>query len=329
MAATIKESVAGLQGDNPAGWYLYHFSGGTQRLAANKSAVVAICDVLRNGKHELQRWEAAYILGSADTRFAAETLYDAFQNPRETPLVRGAAAEQLTCFKEMIGRRKLIAAYVSGLEDPSPIVRFWCVYGLSQLNAKSHRAKLQSLAATDHEECPGWSKVSTEAKWALACFDNLALQDRLWPGPFRKPPPLANPSRTAFLRRAVELARYVRDYSGQPFGAIVTRGKEIIAEGVNRVVHLNDPTAHAEVAAIREACRILQTFDLSGCEIFCSTEPNMMCLGAIYWARLSRIYYAAPSSDITQRAIPTRNLHRRAGRAPFEAWNKSAGKIRY
>ena len=318
MAATIKELIAGLQGDNPDGWNLYQRAGEAQRLAASKSAVVALCDILRSGKHELQRLEAAYVLGSADVRFAAETLYDAFQNLQETPLVRGAAAEQLTNFKGMIGRRRLIGAYLNGLEDSSPIVRFWCVYGLSQLNAKSHRARLQLLAATDHEECPGWSKVSTEAKWALAGFDNLALPDRLWPGPFRKPPPLANPSRTAFLRRAVELR-----------GAVLVRSKEIIAEAAGPVALGHDPTAHAEITAIREASRILQTFDLSGCEIYCSTEPGMMCLGAIYWARLSRIYYATPSSDITQPTIPTRNLHRRAGRAPFAAWNKSAGKIRY
>lgn len=315
---TVKELVAGLQGDNPAGWYLYNGAGGTQRLAASKSAVAAICDVLRSGKYELQRWEAAYILGSADTRLAADALYAAFQNLRETPLVRGVAAEQLTHFTEFIGRRKLVGAYVKGLEDPSPVVRFWCIYGLSSLNARSARTKLQFLAANDHEECPGWSKVCTEARWALAGFDNLALQDRLWPGPFRKPPPLANPSRTAFLRRAVERR-----------GAVLVRSKEIIAEAAGPVALGNDPTAHAEVAAIREAGRILQTFDLSGCEIYCSTEPNMMCLGAIYWARLSRIYYATPSSDITQPTIPTRNLSRRAGRAPFDAWNKSAGKIRY
>ena len=125
------------------------------------------------------------------------------------------------------------------------------------------------------------------------------------------------------------------------------RGKEIVAEGANRVVLFNDPTAHAEIIAIREACRILQTFDLTGCEIYCSCEPNPMCLGAIYWARLAGIHYAASREDaaragfndlhlyaevvrpIAERSIPTRNLRRRQGRAPFEAWNKSAGKIRY
>ena len=99
--------------------------------------------------------------------------------------------------------------------------------------------------------------------------------------------------------------------------------------------------------AIREAARNLQTFDLSGCAIYCSCEPNPMSLGAIYWARLSRIYYAASREDaaragfndlhmysevakpIAERSIPTLNLSRRAGRAPFAAWNKSSGKIRY
>ena len=150
------------------------------------------------------------------------------------------------------------------------------------------------------------------------------------------------------MQRAISLAlENVKSAGGGPFGAVIVRGKEIAAEGANRVVLFNDPTAHAEVIAIREACRLLQTFDLTGCEIYCSCEPNPMSLGAIYWARLARIHYAASREDaaragfnalhlyaevarpIAERSIPTRNLRRRQGLAPFEAWNKSAGKIRY
>ena len=237
---------------------------------------------------------------------------------------------------------------LKGLEDPSPIVRFWCIFGVASLRVTRAREKLRQLAAKDHAECPGWSKVSTEAKWALAGFDNLALQDRLWPGPFHKPAPLPNPSPTAFLRRTLELAAAnVRECNGGPFGALIVQGKEIVAEGANRAVLCNDPTAHAEIVAIREACRVLQTFDLTGCEIYCSCEPNPMSLGAIYWARLSHIHYAASREDaarvgfndlhmyaevskpLAARSIPTRNMSRRAGRAPFEAWNKAAGKVRY
>jgi tRNA(Arg) A34 adenosine deaminase TadA len=314
---TIKELLARLQGDDPEGWY--RAGGEATRLAASKTAVAALCDLLRHGKHEMQRWEAAYILGSAwKAPLAADALQETVHNPFETPLVRGICAEQLTHFETSIGRRKLTATYVEGLDAPSPIVRFWCIYGLAALKAGSARAKLQELAATDHAECPGWSKVSTEAKWALAILDDLALPDRLWPGPFQKPEPLPNPTRSAFLKRAVELQ-----------GAVIVRGKELIAEGLDRCEPDRDPTAGAEVIAIREACRVLQTFDLSGCEIYCSTEPDMMCLGAIYWARLARIYYAAPRTGAAEIALPTRNLSRRQGRAPFAAWKAFAGKIRY
>ena len=340
--ATIKALLELLRGDDSAGWY--EATKGAAQLTASDTALLAVCSVLRDGKHEMQRWEAAYILGRAyQSKVACRALYHSFQDAAESPLVRGVCAEQLANY-ESIARGQLVAAYLRGLEDPSPIVRFWCIFGLVRLRVTKARQRLQHLAATDHAECPGWSKISTEAKWALAGFDNLALQDRLWPGPFPKPDPLPNPSPTAFLRRAIALAG---DKNGGPFGALVVRGKEIVAEGVNRVVLFNDPTAHAEIVAIREACRVLQTFDLTGCEIYCSCEPNPMCLGAIYWARLSRIHYAASREDaaragfndlhmyaevsrpITQRAIPTHNLRRRAGRAPFDAWNKSAGKIRY
>ena len=331
---SIKALLKLLQGDDRTGWLDAGQCG--RQLVADPRAVEAVCDVLQNGKHELQRYEAAYILGSAySSRQAGQALYDSFQSAVESAEVRGICAEQLA-YHDGIRRGKLIAAYLNGLDDPSPNMRFWCIYGLASRRAPEARAKLQQLAATDHVTGAMHSKVSTEAKFALAVFDNLPLRDRVYPGPFRKPEPIRIHSPTVFLRRAIEVAaNNVRDGNGGPFGAVIVRGKDLIAEGANRVVLYNDPTAHAEIVAIREAARTMQTFDLTGCEIYCSCEPNLMSLGAIYWARLSRIYYAASREDaaragfIAERSLPTRNMSRRAGRAPFAAWNKSAGKIRY
>ena len=99
------------------------------------------------------------------------------------------------------------------------------------------------------------------------------------------------------MREAIRLSIENVANGGGPFGAVIARGGEIIATGVNRVTASNDPTAHAEVSAIRRAARVLGTFNLSGCEIFTSCEPCPMCLGAIYWARLDRIYYANTKAD--------------------------------
>src|SRR3954462_3672244 len=96
-----------------------------------------------------------------------------------------------------------------------------------------------------------------------------------------------------FMRRAIALSAEKRRAGlGGPFGAIVVKDGSIIAEGFNRVTSTNDPTAHAEVVAIREACKVLGGFGLQGCELFTSCEPCPMCLGAIYWARFDRVYYA-------------------------------------
>jgi len=95
-----------------------------------------------------------------------------------------------------------------------------------------------------------------------------------------------------FLREAIRVAAENVDQGGGPFGAIVVRDGEVIARAANRVTGSNDPTAHAEVEAIREACRVLGTFQLEGCEIYASSEPCPMCLGAVYWARPRAVYYA-------------------------------------
>ena len=104
------------------------------------------------------------------------------------------------------------------------------------------------------------------------------------------------------MREAIRLSIENVADGGGPFGAVIARGGEIIATGVNRVTADNDPTAHAEVSAIRRAARVLGTFNLSGCEIFTSCEPCPMCLGAIYWARLDKVYYANRAGPAEERA---------------------------
>src|SRR5580692_3553269 len=97
-----------------------------------------------------------------------------------------------------------------------------------------------------------------------------------------------------FMARAIHLSiEGVESGHGGPFGAVIVRGDQIIAEGVNQVTSINDPTAHAEVQAIRLACRKLGVFELKDCELYTSCEPCPMCLGTIYWARLSRVYFAS------------------------------------
>src|SRR5204862_983163 len=101
-----------------------------------------------------------------------------------------------------------------------------------------------------------------------------------------------------FMARASELAKMgVEENLGGPFGCVVARGDEIIGEGNNRVTSTSDPTAHAEIIAIREACKSLRTFQLDGCTIYTSCEPCPMCLGAIYWARPERVFYACTRED--------------------------------
>ncbi len=100
-----------------------------------------------------------------------------------------------------------------------------------------------------------------------------------------------------FMRRAIELSKENIENGGGPFAAVIVRDGEIVAEGANRVTADNDPTAHAEVNAIRAACRKLNTFMLNGCEIYTSCEPCPMCFGAIYWARLDKIYFACDKDD--------------------------------
>jgi tRNA(Arg) A34 adenosine deaminase TadA len=155
-------------------------------------------------------------------------------------------------------------------------------------------------------------------------------------------------SREDHMRRAIALSlEKMRSGLGGPFGAVVVHDGKIIAEGYNQVTANNDPTAHAEVVAIRLACQALNTFDLTGCEIYTSCEPCPLCLSAIYWARLARIWFANNREDaaaigfrddflyheiplpLDQRAIPTLSLLRAEGQVAFAEWDRKPDKVRY
>lgn len=134
---------------------------------------------------------------------------------------------------------------------------------------------------------------------------------------------------------------------GGPFGAVIVRGGKIVALGWNRVTSTNDPTAHAELVAIREACRILETFWLGDCEIYVSCEPCPMCLAAIYWAGIPRVYYAAAAEDAAmagfadayiyrelasppgQRNLEMQQAQRLEAQAAFRLWEEKADKVEY
>jgi guanine deaminase len=150
------------------------------------------------------------------------------------------------------------------------------------------------------------------------------------------------------MRRAIALSlEKMQAGNGGPFGAIVAREGEIVAEGWNLVTSTNDPTAHAEVTAIRRACEALGRFDLSDCEIYTSCEPCPMCLGAIYWARLKHIWFGNNRADaarigfdddflyreiplpLAERSIPTGPLLPDEARAAFDAWDAKPDKVRY
>jgi guanine deaminase len=152
----------------------------------------------------------------------------------------------------------------------------------------------------------------------------------------------------SFMARAIELSlESVHSGRGGPFGALIVRDGAIIAEGTNRVTGRNDPTAHAEIVAIRAACQKTRTFELRDCEIYASCEPCPMCLGAIYWARLARVFYAGLASDASAAGFDDSLIYGELGRAPadrkipmiplmreqaleaFRAWAAKPDKIAY
>jgi guanine deaminase len=151
-----------------------------------------------------------------------------------------------------------------------------------------------------------------------------------------------------FMQAAISLSlQKMRQNLGGPFGAVIVRNKKIIGRGWNKVTSVNDPTAHAEITAIREACAKLKTFELQDCEIYTSCEPCPMCLGAIYWARLRKIYYANTRADaaaiqfdddflyrevalpVTRRKIPMKQLLRREALKVFVEWKDKPDKTPY
>jgi guanine deaminase len=151
-----------------------------------------------------------------------------------------------------------------------------------------------------------------------------------------------------FMRRAIALAlENVRSGRGGPFAALVAKDGRVIAEGANSVTSTNDPTAHAEIVAIREACRILKTFQLAECDLYTTCEPCPMCLGAIYWARPARVFSAGVAADAAdagfddafiydelkvapeERRIPMLQCMREESLAIFSAWKRQPNKAPY
>ncbi len=149
------------------------------------------------------------------------------------------------------------------------------------------------------------------------------------------------------MKRAIELSIENVNKGGGPFGSIIVKDDKIIAEGSNKVTLSNDPTAHGEIVAIRAACKKLNNFSLNGCEIYSTCEPCPMCLSAIYWARINKIYYANNREDaqkidfddsliysefqkkINERKIPMIQMMRNEALKAFELWDNKTDKVKY
>ena len=149
------------------------------------------------------------------------------------------------------------------------------------------------------------------------------------------------------MKRAIELSIESVNKGGGPFGSVVAKDNKIISEGHNNVTTNNDPTAHGEIVVIREACRILNVFNLTGCELYSTCEPCPMCLSAIYWARIDKVYYANTRKDaqkidfddsliysefqknIDKRKIPMVQMMRSEALQAFELWEKKTDKVKY
>ena len=154
-------------------------------------------------------------------------------------------------------------------------------------------------------------------------------------------------SKNNFMMRAIELSINSANGTGGPFGCVIVKDDKIIAEGSNKVTFSNDPTAHAEIVAIREACKTLNTFNLSGCDLYASCEPCPMCLSAIYWSHVDKIFYANTRKDAQEidfddsliyteinkdkndRKIPIKQILRDEALKAFEIWDKKTDKIEY
>lgn len=149
------------------------------------------------------------------------------------------------------------------------------------------------------------------------------------------------------IRKVIELAVENISRGGGPFAALVVKDGVVVATGANQVTRTNDPTAHAEIVAIREACRVLGEFQLAGCDFYTSCEPCPMCLGALYWARPARIFFAATHDDASaagfddafiyrefskqpgERLIPMIRVEDEAATRPFTEWNRKVDRTKY
>ena len=154
-------------------------------------------------------------------------------------------------------------------------------------------------------------------------------------------------SKNKFMLRAIELSINSANGTGGPFGCVIVKDDKIIAEGLNKVTFSNDPTAHAEIVAIREACKKLNTFNLSGCDLYASCEPCPMCLSAIYWSHVDNIFYANTrldaknidfddsfiyseiTKDLENRKIKMHQMHRDEALEAFKIWENKEDKIKY
>ena len=150
-----------------------------------------------------------------------------------------------------------------------------------------------------------------------------------------------------FMKRAIELSIKSVNSGTGPFGAVLVKDNQIMAEGFNKVTTSNDPTSHAEIVAIRMACKVLNNFNLEGCDLYTTCEPCPMCLSAIYWARINKIYYANTRVDaqkidfsdamiyeelnktIKDRKIPMHQMMRDDALKAFDMWDKKEDKIKY
>ena len=154
-------------------------------------------------------------------------------------------------------------------------------------------------------------------------------------------------SKKKFMLRAIELSVSSASTDGGPFGCVIVKDGKIVAEGNNKVTATNDPTAHGEIVAIREACRKLNTFNLLGCELYSSCEPCPMCLSAIYWSHINIVYYANNRDDakkidfddsmiyseinkkVSERKIKMYQMMRDEALEAFKIWNEKSDKIKY
>ena len=149
------------------------------------------------------------------------------------------------------------------------------------------------------------------------------------------------------MKRAIELSKESINSGGGPFGSVIVRNDKIISEGINRVTVNNDPTAHGEIVAIRNACKELNTFNLSNCSLYSSCEPCPMCMSAIYWSRIGKVYYANTRDDAKKinfddsliyseipkknedKKIPIKQMMRNEALKAFDLWDKKTDKIEY